>query len=88
MDATMPPARYVLISPVRDEAEYLEQTIDAVASQTVLPLRWIIVNDGSTDETREIAERAAREQPWIQVVHRVDRGERKVGPGVVDAFYE
>ena len=80
-------AKYVLISPVRDEAEHLQKTIDSVVAQTVRPARWVIVNDGSRDATGEIAEKAAAKHHWIDVVHRIDRGTRSVGPGVVDAFY-
>lgn len=81
-------SRYVLIMPVRDEARYLQQTLDAIAAQTVLPSKLLIVNDGSTDATGEIAERAAVKHAWIDVIHRADRGVRSVGPGVMEAFYE
>jgi glycosyltransferase involved in cell wall biosynthesis len=79
--------RYVLIMPVRDEANYLQQTLDAIAAQTVLPAKLIIVDDGSTDATSDIAERAAAKHSWIEVIHRADRGIRSVGPGVIEAFY-
>ena len=49
---------------------------------------WIIVNDGSTDRTGEIVDRFATEHPWITVVHRENRGFRKSGGGVMEAFYE
>ncbi|MBX3707333.1 MAG: glycosyltransferase family 2 protein [Pseudomonadales bacterium] len=78
---------YLLITPCRDEAAYLQSTIDSVGSQTVLPRKWVIVDDGSTDATPEILARAAAKYPFIQVVRREDRGRRSVGPGVVDAFY-
>jgi biofilm PGA synthesis N-glycosyltransferase PgaC len=79
--------RYLLISPCRNEEEYMRQTLDSVIAQSVLPAKWVIVDDGSTDETpRILAEYAAR-YPWIQIVTRKDRGHRAVGPGVIDAFY-
>lgn len=80
--------RYALITPCRDEAAYLQTTIDTVAAQTVPPTKWVIVDDGSTDETPRILERAAREHSFIQVVRRQDRGRRAVGPGVIEAFYD
>jgi len=80
--------RYVLISPCRDEAAYLRTTIETVAAQTVPPTKWIIVDDGSTDETPKILEEAAARYPFIEIVQRQDRGERKVGPGVIEAFYD
>src|SRR6476646_8164261 len=62
--------RYVLISPAHDEAPLIEQTIASVCAQTRLPLRWVIVDDGSTDETGEIADTYAARHPWIEAVHR------------------
>ena len=82
-----PGRRFAVISPVRDEAKYLQKTIDSMVAQTVLPSKWVIVDDGSRDETGAIARRAAEQHPWIEVVHRADRGRRAVGPGVIEAFY-
>ncbi len=56
--------------------------------QTMLPAEWIIVNDGSTDDTGKIIDRYSREIPWITVIHRNNRGFRKSGGGVVEAFNE
>ncbi len=78
---------YVLISPCRDEADYMRQTLDTVVAQSVLPARWIIVDDGSTDATPQILAEYAAKHPWITVVTRQNRGHRAVGPGVIDAFY-
>jgi biofilm PGA synthesis N-glycosyltransferase PgaC len=77
----------VIISPCRDEEATLEQTIDCMRAQSHPPRRWIIVDDGSKDRTPEILSRAAREIPWLRVVRREDRGFRKLGGGVIDAFY-
>jgi len=79
--------RYVLISPCRNEAKFVRRTLDTVLAQSVLPWRWIIVDDGSTDETPAILREYADEHEWIRVLRREDRGARSVGPGVVDAFY-
>lgn len=79
---------YVIISPCRDEAEYMEKTLDSVVNQTVLPALWVVVDDGSTDETPDILRRYQEKYDFIKVVTRENRGYRKVGPGVVDAFYE
>ena len=80
--------RYVVITPVRDEEKYLEATIECVCQQTVPPTEWVIVDDGSKDRTGEIADRYAKQYPWIHVVHRENRGFRKSGGGVVEAFYD
>ncbi len=80
--------RYAIISPVRNEAQYLGLTIESIRSQTLPPAVWVIVDDGSTDGTGQIAKTAAAQSDWIRVVNRVDRGYRKPGGGVVDAFYD
>ena len=78
---------YCLISPCRDEEDYMRRTLDAVINQTVRPDLWVIVDDGSTDSTPQILAEYAQKVDFIQIVRREDRGERKVGPGVIDAFY-
>lgn len=80
--------KYVIVTPVRDEEEHIEGTIEAVASQTVLPAEWVIVDDGSSDRTGDIIDRHVAKLPWISVVHRSNRGFRKSGGGVIEAFYE
>lgn len=79
--------RYVLISPCRDEAEYCRRTLDSITSQTVPPALWVIVDDGSKDDTPAILAEYARKFDYIRIVRREDRGKRSVGPGVIDAFY-
>jgi len=78
---------YLLISPCRDEAAYMRQTLDSVIGQSVRPSKWVIVDDGSTDATPGILAEYSARHDWIQVVSRSDRGRRLVGPGVIDAFY-
>ncbi len=82
-----PSRRYCLITPCRDEARYARRTLDSVTSQTVPPTKWVIVDDGSSDETPAILAEYAGRFDYIQVIRREDRGGRKVGPGVIDAFY-
>src|SRR6202048_1107860 len=79
--------KYVLISPCRDEARYMRETLDSVISQSVRPAKWIIVDDGSTDSTPQILAEYRAKHGWIEVVTRSDRGQRSVGPGVIEAFY-
>lgn len=75
------------MTPCRDEAVHLPENLPTVTGQTIPPTRWIIVDDGSTDDTPRILAEAARQHSFIEVVRREDRGERKVGPGVIEAFY-
>ena len=80
--------RYVVITPVRDEADYIGRTIDSMVRQTLRPVQWVIVDDGSSDDTLRIATAAADSHGWISVVQRRDRGRRLSGGGVVEAFYD
>lgn len=75
-----------IVSPVRNEEEFICRTLDSMESQTVKPDQWIIVDDGSTDRTFELAQAYASRNSWITVLRKPDRGERAVGPGVVEAF--
>jgi glycosyltransferase involved in cell wall biosynthesis len=68
--------RYVLITPARNEATFLEETIQCVVNQTQPPMKWIIVSDGSTDGTDDIVNRYAAEHPWIELVRMPERKER------------
>jgi glycosyltransferase involved in cell wall biosynthesis len=79
---------YAVISPVRNEEKYLLVAIESLRNQTLRPLIWILVNDGSSDGTARIADAAASQCDWIRVVHRADRGFREPGKGVVEAFYD
>lgn len=65
----------------------MRETLDSVVAQTLLPAKWVIVDDGSTDATPAILSEYASRYSWIEIVTRQDRGHRSVGPGVVDAFY-
>ena len=79
--------RYLLVSPCRDEAAYIRRTLDSVARQSIPPTSWIVVDDGSTDETPAILAEYAARLPYVTIIRRDDRGRRSVGPGVVEAFY-
>jgi poly-beta-1,6-N-acetyl-D-glucosamine synthase len=65
--------RYVVISPVRNEAEHVEATIRSMVNQTTPPVQWVIVNDGSTDATAEILDRWAALHSWIVPLHLAGR---------------
>jgi glycosyltransferase involved in cell wall biosynthesis len=77
--------RYVLITPARNEAAFIELTLKSVTAQTVKPLRWIIVSDGSTDGTDEIVKRYAADYQWIELLRTPERKERHFA-GKVMAF--
>jgi glycosyltransferase involved in cell wall biosynthesis len=71
-----PKLSYVLITPARNEVAFIEQTIHSVLGQSVLPLKWVIVSDGSTDGTDEIVQRYASQHHWIELVRMPERGDR------------
>lgn len=77
--------KYALITPARNEEEFIEKTIKSVINQTILPVKWIIVSDGSTDNTDEIIKKYVREYAWIEFVRMPEREERHFA-GKVHAF--
>jgi poly-beta-1,6-N-acetyl-D-glucosamine synthase len=83
----MKPKKYVIVSPVRNEEEYIEKTIISVIKQTVQPAEYIIVDDGSTDSTGEIISRYTANYSRIRTIRRTTKP-HSPGAGVVDAFYE
>jgi glycosyltransferase involved in cell wall biosynthesis len=76
---------YVLITPARNEAQFIELTIKSVLAQEIRPVRWVIVSDGSTDGTDEIVRRYAAKHNWIELVRQPERAERHFA-GKVLAF--
>jgi biofilm PGA synthesis N-glycosyltransferase PgaC len=81
---------YALITPARNEEAHLEKVIRSVAAQTVLPVRWVIVSDGSTDRTDEIVRDYAVPHPWITLLRRECSDERHFAgkAHAVNAAYE
>jgi glycosyltransferase involved in cell wall biosynthesis len=77
--------RYVLITPARNEAAFIELTLKSMTAQTVKPLKWVIVSDGSTDGTDEIVTRYAAANDWIELLRMPERKERHFA-GKVHAF--
>jgi poly-beta-1,6-N-acetyl-D-glucosamine synthase len=77
--------KYVLVTPARNEAQYIELTIRSMIAQTHLPLRWVIVSDGSTDGTDEIVGKYLTAYPWIELLRMPERKERHFA-GKVHAF--
>ncbi|MGC1871362.1 MAG: glycosyltransferase family 2 protein [Acidobacteriaceae bacterium] len=76
---------YVLVTPARNEARSIEGTIQSVVAQTVRPLKWVIVSDGSTDGTDDIVKRYVAQHEWIELIRMPERTERHFA-GKVYAF--
>lgn len=61
--------KYVVITPAHNEQDYIHYAIKSILSQTIKPLQWIIVNDGSTDKTKEIVEPYVRGNGFIKLIN-------------------
>ena len=81
-------SNYLVITPVQNEERYIRKTIESMLCQTIKPMKWVIVNDGSEDETGKIIIEYETEHHWIRTIHRKGRGFRSPGTGVIEAFYE
>lgn len=78
--------RYILISPVKDEARFIEKTLHSVIRQTLKPYLWIIVDDGSSDSTPDIIRRFQAEHNFVHILTSPSAGARQPGSGVIRAF--
>lgn len=83
---TDPLPRYIIVSPVKDEERFVEFTLRSVTSQSLKPMLWIIVNDGSGDRTTDIVSRYADSHPFIRLVSNPCTGFRQTGSAVMRAF--
>src|SRR5689334_1615248 len=77
--------KYVLITPAHNEERFIAKTLDSMVAQTLLPARWIIVDDGSTDRTAEIIGNYLRRYAWMELIQRHQRRDRNFA-GKVHAF--
>ena len=77
--------KYVLITPAHNEAAFIEKTLSSIVPQTLLPERWVIIDDGSTDRTAEIVQDYAKRFPCIELLQRPPRVDRSFA-GKVYAF--
>lgn len=76
---------YVLITPARNEGKNIERTITSVVAQSLPPVRWVIVSDGSTDGTAEIIENYIADYPFMELV-RTGSDSKYNFASKVDAF--
>jgi biofilm PGA synthesis N-glycosyltransferase PgaC len=65
----------------------MRRTLESVMGQSFAPALWVVVDDGSTDDTPAILDSYRSRMPYLRVVRRANRGRRSVGPGVIEAFY-
>ena len=86
MEVTRQRPRYIVISPVKDEERYVERTLQCMVEQTLRPILWVIVDDGSQDRTPEILSRYEKDHDFIRVIRRPAAGSRQPGSAVIRAF--
>jgi glycosyltransferase involved in cell wall biosynthesis len=78
-----------VITPAKNEEKFISHAIESMLQQTLKPVKWIIVDDGSTDKTMDIIERHKRAHHWIEVVTIHNKPEKRLyGAKVIRAFYE
>jgi hypothetical protein len=82
---TTRPLTYALVTPARNEEEFIGRTLQSVVTQTTLPLRWIVVSDGSTDATDRIVQQYAEQHPWIELL-RIEHDDGRSFARKVHAF--
>jgi len=81
--------KYVIITPAKNEANYIETLIKSVIDQTIRPLEWIIVDDNSDDDTARIVMDYCKKYSWIKLIRHYDSVKlRESGAKVVRAFYK
>jgi poly-beta-1,6-N-acetyl-D-glucosamine synthase len=78
--------RYVVITPAKNEAKFISFTINSIIQQTIKPIKWIIVDDGSTDNTYELVKQSIHDYKWIKIVKNYSHDKRAPGGKVVNAF--
>lgn len=79
--------RYIVITPVKDEAELIGDTLSSVAGQTWRPVLWVIVDDGSADDTPVRVRQFAQQHGFVRLVRRQNSGARQPGSAVIRAFH-
>jgi poly-beta-1,6-N-acetyl-D-glucosamine synthase len=77
---------YIVITPVKNESKYIGFTIESMSKQSIKPNKWIIVDDGSIDDTCEIVDKAAQKYSWISIIKKISNEKRAPGTNVVNAF--
>jgi poly-beta-1,6-N-acetyl-D-glucosamine synthase len=77
---------YIVITPAKNESDYIRFTIKSMINQSIKPQKWIIVDDGSTDSTYEIIKEAEQNNNWIKIIRKNTLDKRAPGANVVNAF--
>ncbi|MGV8048756.1 MAG: glycosyltransferase family 2 protein [Anaerolineaceae bacterium] len=77
---------YIIITPAHNEAGFLPQVIESVAAQSLLPVKWVILDDRSTDDTWKVISAAAQKYSFIEPIQVSGEPDRQLGANVVRVF--
>ena len=77
---------YIAITPTKNEEKYIEKTIISMVNQQIKPVKWVIVDDCSTDRTAEIVSSYIDKYDWIELYQLKRNKGRRPGAGVIEAF--
>src|SRR6185295_12000715 len=80
------PVKYAVISPVKNEARFIPQTIASMISQRLRPVIWLVVDDASTDHTARLVKDCERQHPWVRYLFHPGEANRKTGSAEIRAF--
>jgi glycosyltransferase involved in cell wall biosynthesis len=76
-------SKYVLVTAARNEEKFIETTINSIVSQTIMPLKWVIVNDGSVDRTDEIVNEYSSKFDFIELIRLNSSNNRNFASKVI-----
>ena len=80
--------KFYIVIPAHNEASYIGLTLQSLASQTLLPKKVIVVNDNSTDETKNIIEEFEKKHQWLTVLTITSSNKHLPGSKIINAFYK
>ena len=75
-------SRFVLVTAAYNEEQFINGVLESVVQQTVLPLKWVIVSDSSTDATDSIVKEYAAKYPFIELLSLKKAHKRNFGAQV------
>ncbi len=80
--------KYFIITPTKNEGKYISITIESVLNQTIKPIKWFIINDYSTDNTKKIIKKYQKKHSWIKLIDSKQKKKWDPGGKQIKMFYE
>ncbi len=78
--------KYYIVIPTYNEEKFISLTLQSLVEQTVLPTKVVVVNDGSTDNTKTIIQKFCDTYSWISLVNKTSDAVHLPGSKVIQAF--